>query len=174
MLIKTKTDNIENIVPFVIRDTREKKNVWKFIKSEHLAGTKEKSLETGDITLERYEHIFSLERKATTGELAGNITTKQFENELKRASKLRHFYVICEFSLAQIMQFPYSSGIPQKFWKKLRVTPKFFLKKIVEFECRYNVKFIFAGDGETAKEYARAIFKEMIKLYSDEINGNSN
>ena len=169
--MKNKTNDIaENQLPYVIRDVQEKKNVWQFNKSTSFAGTIEKSLKTGDYVLENYEKIFSIERKASTGELSGNLTTKRFENELKRGEDLRHFFIICEFSLAQILQFPYGSTIPQKFWKRLRVTPKYLLKRIIELECRYKVKFIFANDAETAKETARAIMKEMIKLYGTEVN----
>jgi hypothetical protein len=152
----------------ILRDVQEKANFWTFSKSKYCDGTVEKHLVTGDYTIDQMSHIFSIERKATTGELAGNVFTKQFENELKRGNKLRHFFVICTFSLKDVLNFPYDSGIPRGIWPKLKVTSQALLKKIIEFECQYNVRFIFANDNETAKEVARSIFKRMIELYNEE------
>lgn len=154
----------------VVRDTQEKKDYWTFIRSKYCDGTVPRHMETGDYTLEGMEHIFSIDRKASTGELSGNICTKRFVNELKRGNQLKHFFIICAFSLKDIMNFPYNSTIPNRYWRNLRVTPAFFLKKIIELECNYNVKFIFCDNNEHAKEVARAIFKQMILMYGKEIN----
>lgn len=154
----------------IIRDTQEKVNTWNFIKSKYCDGTIDESLWTGDYTIQGMENIFSIERKASTGEIAGNVWTKQFLNELKRADKLKHFWVICEFSLKDILNFPYNSGIPKRIWPRLKVNATLILKKIIEFETNHNVKFIFAENGEVAKEAARAIFKRMIEMYGDKVN----
>lgn len=164
-------DQEKESLPFVIRDVQEKKNYWNFIKSSTFAGTKREQLLTGDYTLSTLRDVFAIERKATTGELAGNLTTKQFENELKRAMEFKHFYIICAFSVADILNFPRNSGIPPKFWKRLRVSSKYMLKRIVELETTYNCSFIFAGDNDSAKEYAKTIFKRMMEMYSDEADG---
>lgn len=153
----------------IIRDTQEKKNIWRFNKADTCNGTVPESLSTGDYTIKGMEDIFSIERKASTGELAGNITTKQFENELKRGDKLKHFWVVCEFSFQDVVNFPYNSGIPNKIWPKLRVTSNYIIKRIVEMEVEHKVKFIFAGNSENAKLAAKAIFKNMADKYPGEI-----
>lgn len=150
----------------IIRDNREKVGYWNFISSVHCSGTEDGTLTTGDYTIEGMKDIFAIERKKTTGELSGNVLTKQFVNELKRSTKLKHFYIICEFSLQDIISFPYNSGIPNGVWKKLKVTGSLILKKIVEFETQYNCHFIFAGNKECAREIAKSIFKEMWRKYA--------
>lgn len=153
----------------ILRDTQEKANYWNFNKSINCNGVVDKSLKTGDYTLENFEDIFSIERKASTGELSGNLTTKRFENELKRGSKLKHFYLVLEFSLADLMRFPYGSTIPKCIWKKLRVTPQYLLKRLIELQTQYNCQVIFAGDADNAKVIAKAIFKRMAEMYPDKV-----
>lgn len=154
----------------VIRDTQEKKNFWRFIKTDYCTGTVDDSLWTGDYTIKGMEDIFSMERKASTGEFAGNVLTKQFENELRRGDKLKHFFIVLEFSLANVLEFPYNSGIPPKIWPKLRVSGNLILKKIVEFQVKHKAHIIFAGDSASAKEIARAIFKKMAEMYPDKVS----
>ena len=149
----------------IIRDNREKSGYWNFIASKYCSGTIDGTLSTGDYSIEGMEEIFSIERKKTTGELAGNVLTKQFVNELKRGNHLKHFFVICEFSMKDILSFPYNSGIPNVVWEKLKVTNYLILKKIIEFETLYNVRFLFVDSKENAKEVAKCIFKRMIELY---------
>lgn len=149
----------------IIRDNREKVGYWNFISSKYCSGTIDGTLSTGDYSIEGMEEIFSIERKKTTGELAGNVLTKQFVNELKRGNKLKYFFVLCEFSMQDILQFPYNSGIPNNVWNKLKITNYLILKKIIEFETLYNVRFLFVDNKENAKEVAKAIFKRMLELY---------
>jgi hypothetical protein len=151
----------------VWRDVQEKKDVWDFPPSKYCAGTEETHLITGDYTLENMENIFVIERKATTGELAGNVCTKQFENELKRGDKLKHFFVICTFSMKDVLNFPYNSGIPRSIWPRLRITSHLLLKRIIELQMEHNVKFLFCDNIDTAKEVARSIFKRMIEKYHE-------
>lgn len=159
----------------VIRDVQEKKGYWEFQKSKYCDGVIDQHLLTGDYTLEGFEDIFALERKASTGELAGNVCTKQFVNELKRADRdLKHFFVICEFSLDDVMRFPYGSGIPKGVWNRLKITSHLLLKRIVEFELEHNVTFVFCGNADNAKEFASSVFKRMIEKYGNEINGEAN
>lgn len=153
----------------VIVDNREKSGLWRFKSSEHCAGEIEGTLRTGDYTLNGLESVFSIERKASTGEFSGNITTKRFENELKRAAKMDHFYILLEFSLHDIINFPYGSSIPPSVWKKLRVTPNYLLKRIAEIETTYGVHIVFCGNKENAQSYATVLFKRMAQLYPDKI-----
>ncbi len=129
----------------------------------------DESLDTGDYCVAGMQDTFSIERKASTGELSSNLTTKRFENELKRGNKLKHFYLVLEFSLADLMRFPYGSTIPKRIWPRLRVTPQFLLKRLIELQTKYNVQVIFAGDSDNAKVIAKAIFRRMVELYPDKV-----
>lgn len=161
----------EDIIKYlIVRDNREKVGTWNFIKSKYCEGTIDGTLSTGDYTIDKMQDIFSIERKATTGEIAGNVYTKQFLNEMKRGDKLRHFWVLCEFSLKDVLNYPYGSGVPKRVWPKLKINSNLILKKIIEFETNHSVKFLFCNDADTAKEVARSIFKRMVELYGEEIN----
>lgn len=149
----------------VIRDIQEKKDVWEFPPSKYCSGTEVNHLLTGDYTLEGFEDIFVIERKANTGELAGNVCTKQFENELARGDKLKHFFILCTFSLKDVTNFPYNSNIPRSVWPKLKITSNLLLKRIIELQMDHKVQFLFCDNIDTAKEVARSIFKRMIERY---------
>ncbi len=161
---RTKKDLVKYVV---IRDIQEKARFWEFPKSVNCAGTVDQSMKTGDYTLRGLEDTFIIERKATTGELSNNLTKKQFENELQRMEKFAHAYIVCEFTLEDMFNFPFNSGIPRYIWRKLKVRSNFLLSRIAEIESKHNVKFVFAG--ENGKEYAKIIFKQMVKLYPDKI-----
>jgi hypothetical protein len=155
----------------VIRDKKEKSGYWQFNKSLKCNGTIDKTLLTGDYTLLNYEHIFTIERKASTGELSGNLTTRRFENELKRMAVLPHSFLLLEFDLKDICNFPLNSGIPKPIWRKLRVSAGYLLKRLVEIQCTYpNIQIIFAGNRENAQKIALQIFKEMAGRYAEKIN----
>jgi hypothetical protein len=151
----------------IVRDNQEKETKWDFPPSANCNGTTEESLDTGDYTIRGLEDIFIIERKFSTGEFSGNLPAKRFERELQRMEKFKHKFIICEFLLEDLFQFPYNSGIPNKIWPKLRVHSGFLLKKLIELECQFGCKFIFAGT--RGKEMARLLFKRMVELYPDKI-----
>ena len=151
----------------VLRDTQEKKNYWRFNKSAACEGTVDLHLETGDYTLRGIEEIFTIDRKANTGELSQNVCEKRFFRELVRMEKMEHPYIICDFTLEDVINFPYGSGIPQHIWPKLKISSGFLLKKIVEIETTYKVKLIFAGSN--SKELVLALFKRMAAMYGPRI-----
>jgi len=147
----------------VLRDQQEKANFWDFPESEYCVGTTTTNLKTGDYTLEHLVDKFSIERKYSTGEIATNINEKRFERELDRLDKLDHSFILCEFTMDDIFSFPAMSGIPSKFWPKLRVSSNFLIKRLIEIETSHKTKIIFAG--KHGSDYARRIFKRMNELY---------
>lgn len=148
----------------VIRDQREKANVWNFPPSNYCVGTTEAFLLSGDYTIKGLENVFTIERKASTGELSGNITDPAFERELDRMDKMEHSFLIFEFTLDDVYKFPYNSSIPSKIWPKLKVSSNYIIKRLIEIETNHKVKVIFAGD--KASDYAQRIFKEMNTRYA--------
>lgn len=139
----------------VVRDNQEKANAWSF---DNMV---ESHLETGDYTLRGFETKFVIEKKSTTGEFAGNITQARFTRELERLECFQHSFVICEFTMDDIYNFPCSSGIPPYLWKTLRVSKHFIVKKLLEYELRYKTKFILAG--AHGKEIALSLFKRVVE-----------
>jgi hypothetical protein len=148
----------------IIRDTQEKKNFWEFAPSKLCAGTIDQHLVTGDYTIQGLEQYLCIERKGRVAEWAQNIIEKRFVNELERMRIFPFAFVILEFELKDIMNYPYSSDIPPKLWPRIKITPHLLLKKTIEFQCEYpQISFIFAG--EHGKTVAGSIFKRVIEKH---------
>lgn len=143
----------------VIRDTREQLG-WDFPVSSCCEGTVEQRLPTGDYTLAGYEQAFVVERKGTTGEFSQNLIQDRFNKEMLRLEKFTYPFIVCEFDMCDIQNFPEGSGIPKHLWRKLRVTPQFFLKRFWELQVLYRTKIILAGrfGGQVA---ASSLFKRI-------------
>lgn len=149
----------------VIRDTQEKKDYWEFSPSKLCAGTISKHLETGDYTIETMEHLICIERKGRIAEWAQNIIEERFVNELERMRKFPFAFVILEFDMKDLMNYPYSSDIPPKLWPRIKISPYLLLKKTIEFQCEYpEINFVFSG--AYGKDIAGSIFKRAIEKYA--------
>lgn len=144
----------------VLKDSREQKG-WNFVVNDNCLGTEISTLPTGDYTIKGYESILCIERKGSTAEIAKNLLEKRFHAELERMESFAHPFVVCEFTLDDILNFPRGSGIPPKEWSKLRVSPFFLLKKIVEMQFQYKSKIIFAGSN--GQNIVSSIFKRMLE-----------
>lgn len=144
----------------VIRDTSEKENHgWWFPPDDRCMGTIRSSLDTGDYTLLGYENTFTIERKRTTGEVAINIYEKRFIAELERLTQFKHPFIIMEFSMNDVFSFPLNSGIPKNRWKYLKTESKALLKHIMDYQVKYGIPIIFAGD--FGEEVATSLFKRI-------------
>jgi len=122
----------------IIVDTREK-TPWEFENSVS------RKLDVGDYSIEGYESILAVERKATTSEFARNINESRFLDVLDRLDSIRYGFIICEFTMDDVLSFPRNSGIPQKLWNTVRVHPNYILKCILEYQMRYNVNILMCG-----------------------------
>lgn len=149
----------------VIRDKKEKSDYWDFPETSFCKGTVWQSMKTGDYTLDGIENIFTIERKGNTGEFAQNITEPRFSRELIRMDQIPQAYLILEFTWDDIETFPHNSGIPSKFWPKLRVGSKFIRKRLIEIMSDYNVQVILAGS--RGPEIAQEIFRRMSEVYGE-------
>ncbi len=118
-------------------------------------------LKFGDYSLLGLQGRVFVERKASSGELYGNLVKnyKRFKKELERAKDCHYKYIICEFLQEDILNFPKNSGIPIFLQKKLRFKGNFFNNRILKIEENYDIKFIFCGSAEKASEMVIEIFK---------------
>ena len=118
------------IQPFtIIKDSREQEGyTFKPSSSRYhkCEGMVVRKLDTGDYSLEGLEDKVCIERKASVVEFANNIghDMVRFNKEIKRMMEFPHRFMIFEFSLSDLMDFPDRSGIPQEDWGKLKVTNK--------------------------------------------------
>lgn len=146
----------------VIKDTREQ-NGWDFPENEYCGGMVNRKLDTGDYSVLGLEDKLCIERKRSTGELAGNICEKRFFRELERMENFPHSFLILEFDYNDLILFPARSGIPPNKWKRLKITSRFLLKKMVEIDLQYKVKIIFAP--HNGIERSSLIFRYISEMY---------
>jgi hypothetical protein len=147
----------------VVRDTREHADGdgWWFDESELCLGTVVQGLKTGDYTIEGLEDVLCIERKASTGEFAKNITEGRFERELERMELFKYPFMILEFTIQDILAFPKNSSIPQYKWQYLKITPQFMMKRFIEYQLKYKTKIITTGKFH-GQQVTSSIFKRVV------------
>ncbi len=147
----------------IIRDTREKEGVWDFYDSEIIV----RKLDTGDYSLAEYEDKVCIERKKSTSEIATNLGKDfaRFSRELERMKSFPFAYLICEFTLQDVLSFPKGSGISPKLLKEVRMNGKYMIKLLSSFKEKYGVEVIYAGDRETAILECEKIFSIVGEMY---------
>lgn len=148
----------------IIKDTREKHG-WEFDMYEHVTAMTITTLWPGDYTLQGYEDIFIIERKANTGELSMNLGTKkkQFEKELKAMQELDYKYIVCEFPMSDFDIFPKNSGIPKRYWGRLQVTGRYLQSTLFSMADKYDIELHFCDNQFGACEKAMELFQEVIE-----------
>jgi ERCC4-type nuclease len=147
--------------PFtIIVDTREQMP-WEF----GFHNTAKRKLDTGDYSIEGFESLFTIERKKSVSEIANNITESRFKDVLERLGSIPHSFMIMEFSLDEIYQFPVGSDVPKKMWDKLRISGNYIMKYLIEAQLNYNIHILFCDDAENAERVAVSIMKRIYEKY---------
>lgn len=149
----------------ILKDTREK-NGWSFKTFDKCLAVTKWGLKTGDYTVRGLERDLVIERKASTGELAMNLGKKRkaFEAEIERMSSFRWKYILCEFSIDDLMNFPRNSGIPKKNLQFVRMNGKFMWKKLCEYQEQSGIEIVFCDSKLDAEERAMFIFEEKTEI----------
>ena len=147
----------------IIRDTREQNGLdWDLnIYGEHCDGIFDTKLDTGDYSILGLEQTFVIERKATVAEIAKNVIEDRFVRELQRLAEFKSAHIILQAELNDVLKYPYgaNSGIPKNRQREIKMSGKFILKKIIEYQKKYGVHIWFAGFSG-AEELAMALFKQ--------------
>lgn len=144
----------------IIVDTREQ-HPWSF---DHMEKSISK-LDTGDYSLKGLEHLFCIERKGSVSEFANNITEKRFKDVIDRMTKIPHSFLLCEFDLEDVLIYPVGSNVPKRMWDKLKISPKFILKHLIELQILNNLKVVFCGDASNAEKMALSIMRKIYEYY---------
>lgn len=142
----------------IIVDTREQKP-WNF---DHHAKANHK-LDTGDYSIEGLENTLAIERKRNVSEFANNITESRFPDVVERLSKIKYSFILFEFDMEHVMNFPIGSNIPKRLWNKIRISPAFLLKHIIDLQLHHNIKIIFCGNSDNAEKVALSIMRKVYK-----------
>lgn len=152
--------------PFtIIIDTREQMP-WEF----GFHTTSKQKLDTGDYSIMGFETIFTIERKRSVSEIANNISESRFKDVLKRMGQIPHSFMLMEFSLDEIYQFPVGSDVPKKMWDKLRISGNYIMKYLIEAQLNYNIHILFCDDPENAEKVAVSIMKRIYEKYGQQKN----
>lgn len=146
----------------ILRDTREKQG-WDFPRDSLCLGVEDTALKTGDYTLKDYEDIICIERKKCVSEIASNIGKykTRFKAEMRRIEQIKYRYIICEFSLQDILDYPKNSNIPKSRRENMVITGKYVLKCLIEYQLEHGVQVVFCENAENAAAFARSLMKRI-------------
>ena len=155
----------------VIKDTREQDGYTfeRFNSRYHeCKGMVVRKLDTGDYSIEGLEDKVCIERKARVSELAINLgkDKRRFMNEIERMKDFPFKFLILEFSLEDVMDFPERSDIPEEKWDSIVITNKYMLKMLIEFQMYDDIHVIFCGNRKNAKLVVSSILKRVNEFYS--------
>lgn len=154
--------------PFtVIKDTREQDGYF-FSEFNTCAGMIEEKLDTGDYSIKGMEDKICIERKGCVEELAVNLGQKKhaFLAEIERMESFPHKFIVLEFSLEDLIKFPDETRIPVKNKASLKITGKYMLKCLFEFQLYNNIHILFCGNKYNAFLAVSSILKRVNEMYT--------
>lgn len=149
----------------VLRDTREK-DPWPVENSSFVANVIDITLPTGDYTLKGYEEMLCIERKKSITEFANNVVQDRFVNELVRMQTFKYRYLILEFNMQAVLDFPNKCGLPPDKIKAIRVNSQFIMRFISEIQVKYGVHVLFCGDAKSAQYMAISLMRKVHEIES--------
>lgn len=144
----------------IIVDTREQ-HPWIFDRMDKSIA----KLNTGDYSLRGLENIFCIERKGNISEFANNITEKRFKDVLERLSQIKYSFILLEFDLEDVLKYPIGSSVPKYMWNKIKISPKFILKHIIELQTLHNIHVVFCGNATNAEKMAISIMRKIYEYH---------
>ncbi|MQF98248.1 MAG: hypothetical protein FI729_01785 [SAR202 cluster bacterium] len=152
---------------YVIKDTREQEGYY-FSAYGSCLGMVEQKLDTGDYAIQGLEDKCCIERKGCIEELAINLgkTKHAFLNEIERMKSFPHKFIILEFELSDLVNFPENSRIPEKNKAKLKITGKYMLKCLMEFQLYDDVHVLFCGNKRNGFLTVSSILKRINEMYT--------
>jgi hypothetical protein len=140
----------------IIVDTREQQP-WEF--DNYVVANRK--LDTGDYSIEGLEHILCIERKKSVSEFANNVVESRFKDVVMRMSQLKYSFLLLEFSLNDVLIYPIGSTVPKKMWNKIKISPAFLIKNLLDLEISHNIKIVFCGNSSNAEKMAEHILKKV-------------
>lgn len=142
----------------IIQDTQEK-NPFDF--SFYGVEVKVQSLKTGDYTVEGFEDVVLIERKASADEIAGNFSRKKdaWWREMERISKVQYKYILCEFPIDHVNDYPKHSMAPKR--DIIRTNGMLLSKNLDRCIANYGVEVIFCNNKEAAEDRAFKLLKDV-------------
>lgn len=151
----------------IIKDTREKEGYY-FNPYENCRGVIDQKLDTGDYTIMGLEDKLCIERKGCIEELAVNLGQQKhaFLNEIERMKAFPHKFIVLEFSVQDLVNFPDNTRIPDKNKSTIKITGKYMLKCLMEFQLYNDIHVLFCGDKRNAFMVVSSIIKRVNEKYT--------
>lgn len=151
----------------VIKDTREQEGYF-FNEFNTCKGMVERKLDTGDYSIEGLEDKICIERKGCIEELAVNLGQKKhaFLDEIQRMKSFDHKFIILEFSLEDLLKFPDDTRIPDKNKSSMKITGKYILKCLMEFQIYDEIQVVFCGNKRNAFLLVSSLLKRLNEKYT--------
>jgi len=151
----------------VIKDTREQQGYF-FNPYQSCAGMIDRKLDTGDYSILGLEDKICIERKATPTELALNLGSNKstFMREINRMQDYEHKFLILEFGLDDLADFPNNSSIPEVKRKSIKVTGKYITKCLMEFMIYDDIQVIFCNNKHNAFLMVSSLLKRLNEMYT--------
>ena len=147
----------------VIVDTKEKQP-WS-LSSSAILDVKHQHLKTGDYTVEGFEDILCIERKASANELCQNLFQKRFRKELERMREFPERFLLLESSMEKVINYPRYEDLPPKVLKKIRVSGAYFLKCLNRMQVDYGINIIYCCNKQNAAWVATNLMSEVVRKY---------
>jgi ERCC4-type nuclease len=143
----------------IIVDSREQQP-WEFAHQV----TAVHKLDTGDYSIEGLENVLCIERKKSVSEIANNITEKRFKDVIERMSQYKYSYMLLEFDLDDIFNYPVGSEIPRRLWNKIKISPNFIIKNLLEFQLLNKINIIYCGSASNAERISLSLMNKIYEL----------
>jgi ERCC4-type nuclease len=147
----------------IICDTREKHPYSFTDKFGNYLECEHRKLNTGDYSIEGYEDLLCIERKESVTELAGNCVAKRFIRELERMQSYKYKYLILEFSLNDILEYPRNLRLPPRIKNRIKVSGMFILTRICQWSIDYDFDLLACGNRQNAQNMTMAIINKVIE-----------
>jgi hypothetical protein len=114
------------------------------------------------------EDKICIERKGSVEELAVNLGQKKYSflAEIERMVKFPHKFLVLEFSLEDLAKFPEDTRIPDKNISSVKITGKYMLKCLFEFQLYNDIHILFCGNKYNAFLAVSSILKRINEMYT--------
>lgn len=67
--------------------------------------------------------------------------------------------------MTDVLYYPVGSNLPKKMWDKVRITPAFIMKNILDWQLKYNINVLFCNNASNAEKTAEYILKRIYLEY---------
>lgn len=150
----------------VIVDTREQEGYF-FKKFDKCKGAIRQKLDTGDYSIQGLEDKLCIERKGSIEELAINLGYKKatFYREIDRMKTYNDRFIVLEFSLDDLIKYPDKSRIPEEYRDKVKITGKYMLRCLMEFQVNDGINVVFCGNKENSFYFVGSLLKRINEKY---------